>query len=239
MKKIENKVEKEIISKYLRGINHHELAEQFDVRAPTILAILKRNNIDYRQNIDNTIEYQRLNFLNKKLHRLTIVDVFNDGSGAHKCKCVCECGTERIAQLSQIKRGQVKSCHKCVYKNRKRRMRTSQLGWSNFRCVIQRYKSRARRKNLIFDLSDEQIFELCKQKCFYCNSDLLNRMTQANRNFNGEFIYNGIDRMNSFEGYIGGNVVPCCFRCNTAKNNMSLDEFKTWLKSAYEHMSLK
>ncbi len=42
--------------------------------------------------------------------------------------------------------------------------------------------------------------------------------------------YNGVDREDNNKGYIIENCVTACKRCNIAKNNMGLVEFKTWLK---------
>jgi 5-methylcytosine-specific restriction endonuclease McrA len=50
------------------------------------------------------------------------------------------------------------------------------------------------------------------------------------------FIYNGLDRIDSNLGYSVANCVPCCTKCNYAKGNMTLLEFKEWLSKAYNHM---
>ena len=39
-----------------------------------------------------------------------------------------------------------------------------------------------------------------------------------------------IDRIDNSKGYIKGNVVSCCKKCNTAKNTMTTEEFKQWIK---------
>lgn len=36
---------------------------------------------------------------------------------------------------------------------------------------------------------------------------------------------NGVDRVNSQQGYEAGNVVPCCKHCNKAKLNRTEAEF--------------
>jgi hypothetical protein len=47
--------------------------------------------------------------------------------------------------------------------------------------------------------------------------------------------YSGIDRINPSLGYVVGNVVPCCARCNVAKNNMSVEEFSAMLDRIRMH----
>ena len=49
------------------------------------------------------------------------------------------------------------------------------------------------------------------------------------------FLYSGIDRVNSQEGYVKNNCVPCCDKCNKAKMAMSRDEFLNWIKLVYQH----
>ena len=46
---------------------------------------------------------------------------------------------------------------------------------------------------------------------------------------------NGVDRINSNIGYTEENTVPCCKYCNTAKNTMTQNEFKMWIKRVYKH----
>ena len=38
-----------------------------------------------------------------------------------------------------------------------------------------------------------------------------------------------VDRVNSNMGYTVVNCVSCCETCNTAKNDMSLDDWNSWL----------
>jgi hypothetical protein len=43
------------------------------------------------------------------------------------------------------------------------------------------------------------------------------------------YIYNGIDRIDSSIGYILSNCRPCCRTCNVAKSDLSETEFWNWL----------
>lgn len=78
------------------------------------------------------------------------------------------------------------------------------------------YKKNAKKRNLSFDLTKEQFYNLTTQPCNYC----------------GEFIkeYNGIDRINSSIGYTLDNCVSCCEICNKMKLDYNID---FWL----EHMN--
>jgi 5-methylcytosine-specific restriction endonuclease McrA len=50
-----------------------------------------------------------------------------------------------------------------------------------------------------------------------------------------DYIYNGIDRIDNERGYLPDNAVPCCKRCNQAKADMAIDEFKGWLSDIMKH----
>ncbi len=72
------------------------------------------------------------------------------------------------------------------------------------------YKSRAKDKNIQWELSDEEARNYFNSKCEYCNT--LNN-------------YNGIDRIDSSKGYTKDNIVPCCSVCNMMKGTKTVKEF--------------
>jgi hypothetical protein len=81
-------------------------------------------------------------------------------------------------------------------------------------------KNTARHKKQPFYLTENEYLHLISLRCFYCN---------------GELNKTGIrlDRKNNNEGYTARNSLPCCRICNVAKNNMSFEDFKTWLNRVY------
>jgi len=52
---------------------------------------------------------------------------------------------------------------------------------------------------------------------------------------NGDYIYNGLDRADNSKGYELDNVVPCCGRCNRAKNAYNRDDFLLWIEKVYKY----
>jgi len=71
-------------------------------------------------------------------------------------------------------------------------------------------RSRANKKGLDFNITEELVEQIINSPCSYCNSS--DKLSE-------------IDRMDSSLGYIVGNVTPACRRCNTIKNNVvSFDE---------------
>ena len=52
---------------------------------------------------------------------------------------------------------------------------------------------------------------------------------------NGDYVYNGIDRIDNNKGYTIDNIVPCCAKCNYAKGKLTLQEFKELIEGIYNH----
>jgi len=79
----------------------------------------------------------------------------------------------------------------------------------------------------------DKFIKLTKQRCFYCGVEP--SYTRKRKYLGGkDVIFNGIDRVNNNKGYVKGNCVTACFKCNQAKHSMSKDEFLEWIKKVYE-----
>ena len=48
--------------------------------------------------------------------------------------------------------------------------------------------------------------------------------------------YNGVDRINSSDGYIADNCVPCCETCNRMKMDHDLHDFLEHVKKIVIHV---
>ena len=51
-----------------------------------------------------------------------------------------------------------------------------------------------------------------------------------------KFIYNGLDRVDNKLPHTPENCVPCCAKCNTAKNDRSQKDFLDWAERAYQFL---
>jgi 5-methylcytosine-specific restriction endonuclease McrA len=49
----------------------------------------------------------------------------------------------------------------------------------------------------------------------------------------------GIDRVDSSLGYIPSNCVSCCFTCNSAKGEKTVEEFRDWLRRIHTYQKKK
>ena len=83
---------------------------------------------------------------------------------------------------------------------------TAQYQWS-IQSKIKAFFYSAKKHNQIISIDLERIKMLMGQKCFYCQ-----KSTYSKTGY-------GIDRLDSTKGYVNGNVVPCCARCNFLKSD--------------------
>ncbi len=89
--------------------------------------------------------------------------------------------------------------------------------------LISSYRRSTAAKKFGFHLSYKEFEKIISNDCYYCGAKPSNNRARY------DVPYNGIDRIDSNKGYTIKNVVTACFRCNTAKNNMSLLDFKNWI----------
>lgn len=146
-------------------------------------------------------------------------------------ECRCECGTVRIYKAGDLRRKNgtpTRSCGCLKLDN----MRKS-YGESNFNRLYRMYKKGANRRNHQFSLSLEEFKFITSQNCFYCGESP--SQVIKDKNSHGEYIYNGIDRLDSNHGYFVENCVPCCIACNIAKHDFDYSYFKQHIKNMYHH----
>jgi hypothetical protein len=97
-----------------------------------------------------------------------------------------------------------------------------------------RYKVDARRRGFEWALLPIQFDTLIFAPCNYCGHPPEYLVARKDRPV-GPLYVSGIDRVDSMQGYIWGNVVPCCNICNRAKNNMPVTEFFEWINRLIAH----
>lgn len=105
-------------------------------------------------------------------------------------------------------------------------------GQAMFNRLLRNYRNGAKHRNLEFSLSDEMFMVITKQSCYYCGIEP--QQVWHREGCNGDYVYNGIDRVDNNLGYVPGNVVACCWRCNEMKKDMSQKEFLEHCKAIAE-----
>jgi len=110
------------------------------------------------------------------------------------------------------------------------------LGHAGRNRALARYKREAKKKGREWGLTDEEAFGLFTQDCYYCGAPPANVISE--KKMNGDYIFQGIDRVDNAKGYILSNVVPCCKTCNVAKNDSPQADFLDWVLRVCEHQGL-
>ena len=116
---------------------------------------------------------------------------------------------------NKAKRKQYRETHKEEERERRRNYDITVRGRYGI------YKQNAKQRNIQFDLTVEEFDEITQQPCTYCGG------------FNGEcngIKYSGVDRIDSSQGYIKLNAIPCCEMCNKMKLDYDLHDFLEHVK---------
>jgi len=137
-------------------------------------------------------------------------------------ECRCACGNIFSAASQALRNGQ-KSCRQCFEVN-------SRVVGVATNVLLSQYRNEAKQAAREFTLTPEEFHTLVTSNCSYCGIV----PSQVSTTSYEKMLYNGIDRVDSNQGYVLVNCVPCCKICNYAKHNKTKDEFLTWLKRAYE-----
>lgn len=179
---------------------------------------------------------KELSFVGVKRNKLTAISKIKKG-GRSWYVCKCDCGNEVTVEGWHFHSGKTKSCG-CIRKdtdkirginNRK------DYGLSNSRRVISYYKRNAEKRDIEFKLSEKDCIDLMKQSCHYCGREPFNKLKA--KNSYGEFVFNGIDRIDNTKGYESDNVVPCCKHCNSMKKDLTTEEFLNIIKLIYNNFN--
>ena len=148
-------------------------------------------------------------------------------------ECLCDCGQLTTVSMSGLKKGRTNSCG-CLARELSSKRGKKPIGESSLTFLFYRYKMEAGKRGLKFLLTRKQFRELTKQNCFYCG--VKPHKTTYRPNANGEYIYNGIDRVNNTKGYVVDNCVTCCSMCNNMKHAYTQQNFLAKIALIYSHI---
>jgi hypothetical protein len=155
-----------------------------------------------------------------------------------KCRCDCEENKFVIVSAASLKQGHATSCG-CYQKEVTRNRVIQPKGVASFNQLYNRYIGQARERGLLFNITKDEFKYFTKQNCYYCGKEPSQVTFAKNKNTNGEYIYNGLDRINPSIGYIIGNIVSCCGECNKGKSDKSEKEFLEWIERIYNFKNKK
>lgn len=195
---------------------------------------------------------KKVDIIGKKFGKLTVISFdsyknLSDNSDTRRSffLCSCECGNSKIVNSHLLISGGTRSCG-CLRLEAGKKfgaINGLKLGKveSSFNDLYSSYRNRSKIKNRYFNLSKDEFSVLTKGKCYYYNKEPAQiKKKQSKLTFIGhDYIYNGIDRVDSSLGYSLDNCVPCCGVCNKMKLSMSHDEFIGHMRLILENMDKK
>jgi hypothetical protein len=177
-----------------------------------------------------------------KFGKLTVVSLANfDKFGNQRVLCSCDCGKEKIAVLTRLRKGDTTSCGCSRSENANKQLIRAN---KNNPKIKGKSEPRIATAKLVYrrysdgDISFDNFMILSQKPCFYCGAEPSNKTNyyltkdgrySKERQLLGYFIYNGLDRVDSKLPHNLDNVVPCCVYCNKAKLDRTLEEFLAWV----------
>jgi len=143
--------------------------------------------------------------------------------------CRCDCGNEKAINSIYLRYGDTKSCGCLRHKLRKA------TGEVAITILYGIYKRMAKNRNLCWEFTKDEFKEITSSNCAYCGAPP--SLDTKRKDINGNYLYNGIDRVDNKLGYTKNNCLPCCNMCNMAKRTHGLQIFVEWIDRISSHRS--
>lgn len=233
--KYSEEIIKQVKELFNEGFGARKIAKILNSTRDQVKAIYKILGIREKARLRNLLRYKKDDeeLIGKKFGKLTILEVIPGSRNKRKrVKYICECGTIKIVTKMDVTRGHSKSCG-CMridliaYGHRKREP------WTSSAMAI--YKKGYDDGDITF----EQFLNLSQQECYYCGAKPSKTYNAFKRNFdkhgrgskysveNGEFVYNGIDRIDNTDPVHNlKNSCTCCSTCNYDKRAKTQEYFE-------------
>ena len=146
---------------------------------------------------------------------VTVEQVESSSNGSERWRCRCDCGRETKSTALSLCCGLSTKCRSCA----------STKPGSVLRRMYGKYKGGAIKRGLTFTLDLTEFRVTVTMNCHYCGAAPTTDIWNSEEGFAGPQPVNGVDRVDSSEGYIAGNVVACCRACNDMKGTMGQRAF--------------
>ena len=191
-----------------------------------------------------------INLIGKRFGKLLVIErVINPKSYKAHFRCLCDCGRTKTigSYYLQNSMGNEASCG-CERNIVCRKL--SDPKDASYNSVITGYRLGAKKRDKQWLLAREDAIALMCQNCHYCGippsqnrnayywKDIVERTIAKSAKkwkTDAAIIINGIDRIDNAGDYTKDNCVACCKICNSAKSDMTLLEFQTWIQRLIKH----
>lgn len=197
------------------GLSNQEIRKQLNCGPTTVNRILHKNGIK-----SSLI-----------MHKLDVIDEHQ--AYCYVCTKIKELDKFRMESAGSGVRFRNPMCRSCV-SGKKVNVLNNNIEKFLMACFGARKRSALKAKQK-FDISSEDfIKQYFNQKglCFYTDVELKCR---RNEGFKPEAL--SIDKVVPELGYIKGNVVFCCYRINSIKRDVNLNELKEWMPKWYKRVT--
>lgn len=158
-------------------------------------------------------------------------------------ECKCDCGN--IFHCRENKLINRRGCHSCTNQlTQKEVWGVKKKGILHFGIknrLYKDYRAGATKRGKCFELSFDEFVSIMEKDCFYCGlkPQLHPYEIQYMQKKTDPWKHTGIDRIDSSRGYTIDNCVPCCSKCNYAKHEMTISEFKEYITFVYNKLVLE
>lgn len=174
-----------------------------------------------------------------KFNRLTLISATPrmglrpSGRRKYQFECRCDCGNTIWLTRQDITTSHAKSCG--CYRKDLNTLPEEEQADAGFDQLYRDYKTAAKTRQLTFSLTKEEFRLITGQNCYYCGRKPSQVAMHKSKNpLYGDYVYNGVDRVDSSLGYEKANCVPACNKCNIAKKDYSPAEFLAWIEEVYK-----
>lgn len=144
-----------------------------------------------------------------------VLSIFSRGNHKRGAQLItrCDCGYTGRASARALLKGLATNCGCHNMRN------TLPLGEAALNALIRLYSERADKRGLVWDLTRDFVRNIIAQPCHYCGVPPFQICRSRYYKGKADLLYNGIDRIDSAQGYTPGNVVACCGPCNRMKSD--------------------
>lgn len=209
--------EKELRRLYKSGMLIKDISKIFNCSISAIRLKIKEYNIKL-----NTNKIYFIPHVGQKFNKLEFIEEVQKKSNKKYWKCECECGKIKTYDYYSVLIGTSKSCG-CYQRNK-----VKEYNWSGYMEIPGLYwnqlKNGARRRNIVFDITKEYVWNLYEKQNRKCKlSNLLIGFETKNnkiKNFQAS-----LDRIDNNKGYIEGNVQWIIKEINYMKNKLNEQNF--------------